>query len=217
MSRSEAPVYRLWNDGLGDHWASINLLAHLSMARGMPVRFMTENRFAARHAGILATLDLSRADLSPCSERTGASLDGFNVWATPYLPTKRRWGMLTARPFVCAHFEGLSSAAEKNPPVGDLDRIQAWADERGLPLYPLTRDLTIEKIVDLLAQCTLFIGVDSGMSHIAHSVGCPTYILEYRLPIVTCHRHKTYVRCDGARHFTEQADTWLGYTRFLRT
>lgn len=208
-------VYNLWNEGLGDHWASINLLAQMSIAQGRQVRFHSKPEHHSRHAQILIALEGGLARVLPQDEPGTADLDGFNVWATEYLPTKRRWYRSGVEPVVCTHFEGISAAADKNPPPADRQEIEAWAAARGLKTCALTGGMTLSEVIWRLATCTLFVGCDSGMSHIAHSVGCPTYLLEYRLPVVTCHRHKAYIRCDGAGHFTQQAANWLGYLQSL--
>lgn len=209
------PVYALWNEGLGDHWASINLLAQMSITRREPVEFQMSARFLERHGEILDLLDLGTARVLMTASQSDARLGGFDVWATEYLPTRRRWARSDRLDFICTHFAGVSSAADKNPPDHDQMQIREWAAKQGLPAVELGPHLSLTAIVDLLSRCTLFVGCDSGMSHIAHSVGCPTYLLEYKLPVVTCHRHKAYVLCRGAGHFTQQADTWMHYLRTL--
>lgn len=142
-------------------------------------------------------------------------LDGFDVWATQFYPTTRRWDEERVRPYICVHYDGVSSAADKNPPHTDVAAIERWAHQQGLGIVPLGLHNSLAAAVSQLATCALFAGCDSGFSHIAHSVGCPTYLLEYKLPVVTCHRHKNYVLCKGAGHFTQQADNWLHYLRTL--
>ena len=207
-------VYNLWNTGLGDHIASISLLAQMSIERCAPVSFATPN--VHRTLELLDLLDLGEAELDDRSSGGNTDLDGFNVWATEYLPAKARWRRSRRTRFICTHFEGLSAAADKNPPQGDIDQIGAWASQEGLGVVSLSHRITLARAAELLASCTLFVGCDSGMSHLAHTVACPTYLLEYQLPVVTCHRHKPYVLCKGAGHFTQQAANHLAYLRAIR-
>ncbi len=215
--------YRLWNDGLGDHWASLNLIARLGLQD--PVAYTHPSpALRERAEKILDLLDIpgqrmpvwhkAHAELTPVFD-----LDGFDVWATQYFPTKRQWSPdRQAYPFnfICAHFDGISSAADKNPPFSDRAHIALWAAQNRLSVMYLGDPAQpLDEVVGLLANCALFVGCDSGFSHIAHSVGAPTYLLEYKLPVVTCHRHKSYVLCKGAGHFTQQADNWLHYLRTL--
>lgn len=206
-------VYNLWNEGLGDHIASICLLAQLSIARQQPVSFAS--RRPNRVIDILDLLDLGKADLDDQTGDGNTDLSGFDVWATEYLPTKVRWHRPRATRYICTHFDGISSAEDKNPSPEEAAQIVDWACQRGLGVVALTQNMSLSRVVNLLSRCTLFVGCDSGMSHLAHCVGCPTYLLQYKLPVVTCHRHKAYVRCDGAGHFTQQGDNWLSYLKFL--
>ncbi len=202
-------VYALWNEGLGDHVASISLLAQMARARSL-IRFHSKPVHRRRHEELLKLL-VGADVLAPTDEPATEHLDGFNVWATEYLPTHARWSRCHAAPTICTHFEGISSAREKNPPPADVQQITEWAAKRGLRVSPLTGQMPLAEVVRRLATCSLFVGCDSGMSHLAHCVGTPTYLLEYGLPVVTCHRHKAYVRCDGAGHFIAQAANWMGY------
>ncbi len=217
-------IYRLWNDGLGDHWASLNLLAHMSVwANGREIGYTLDPLHVDRAREILAELNLPyaanlirHANPEPLDVK---SLDGFHVWSTPYFPTHKRWIDKKAERYVCTHFDGVSSAAEKNPSAQEQEAIIQWATRRGLCVINLGGKFRLELsgITDLLSRCALFVGCDSGMSHIAHSVSCPTYILEYGLPVVTCHRHKRYVLCKGAEHFKAQADNWMNWLEFMHS
>ena len=209
------PIYRLHNGGLGDHWASINLLHMLGLQRGEMVYFSSRGEHRQRHAEILGVLGIG--NVLPVDDEGDTPLDGFDVWATHYAPTLPLWSRhsQTQAPTLCYQFDGESAAADKNPGKSERDQILVWAATRGLTAIPLGRDNSIPEIVYRLANCTLFVGCDSGVSHIAHSVGCPTYLLEYNLPVVTYHRHKNYVLCKGAGHFTQQADNYLHYLRFI--
>lgn len=214
-----SPIYRLWNDGLGDHWASVNLLDHMARLRpaSQTICFThpdPEKRARARE--ILGLLHDSQVHGAALMCHTGApdsqvtDLDGFDVWATPYFRTKNHWTLSKMTPTICVHFDGLSAASDKNPSLDEQHQILTWAAARGLRVVVLgDPTMSLSWVVTHLATCALFVGCDSGMSHIAHSVGCPTYLLEYNLPVVTCHRNKNYVLCKGAGHFMQQGDNWL--------
>ena len=207
-------IYNLWNGGLGDHWASISLLARLSLHTGREISFSSQGEHEGRHREILTVLNLGKARLMRHLGPGNTALDGFNVWATEYFPTFSRWRDDKLRPFVCGHFAGVSAADDKNPSAEETHRIAAWCKSHGFELLILSGQTDLKLVVQLMSHCVLFVGCDSGMSHIAHSVGTPSYILQYRLPVVTCHRNKAYVQCNGAGHFMQQADNWVTYLRF---
>ncbi len=208
-------VYNLWHGGLGDHWASICLLGRMADAQRETITFVSRKEHFLRTRDILNLLDLGEARrwMAHAIGMGTADLNGFHVWACPYFPTFDRWTQSRVRGHACIHFDGLSSAADKNPPKEEAASIARWLIDQGLMVTPLTRDMSLAQIVGALSTCTLFVGCDSGMSHIAHSVGCPTYLLEYKLPVVTCHRHKAYVLCTGVGSFQHQASNWINYIR----
>ena len=43
--------------------------------------------------------------------------------------------------------------------------------------------MSLEESIWVIARARLFLGVCSGMSHVAHSVGVPTIVIEYRQPV----------------------------------
>jgi hypothetical protein len=214
-------TYTLLGAGLGDHWASLNAIAHLAAhtPAETDTRYtlhQTDNREALqwRAEQILSLLDIPRRPLMGTLGAPFLSLDGYDVWAGRYYPTKVRWLTERVTKTACTHFTGWSAAKDKNPPPTEQAQILSWIDGQGLDHVSLD-GIPLPDMIQALSRCALFVGCDSGPSHIAHSVGCPTFLLEYKLPVVTCHRHKNYVLCKGASHFQSQADNWLHYLHFI--
>ena len=54
---------------------------------------------------------------------------------------------------------------------------------------------TLSEIIQILSRSTLFVGIDSGMSHVAHSVGVPVFLKQYP-ELELCHPNKEYVAFD---------------------
>ncbi len=211
----KSPIYQLWNAGLGDHWASLCLLGRIGEAKKTAIRFHSAPEYHERHQQILDVLDIKTTMLIPEHDAPNTQLDGFDIWCAQYFPTRRVWKHQTIEPMVCYHFDGESSGMDKNPAAAEMMHILDWCARMKLEAVRLTGKLDIPHIVSLLSRCALFVGCDSGMSHIAHSVNCPSYILQYKLPVVTCHRHKPYVLCRGAGEFMGQATNWVRHLRFL--
>lgn len=217
----ESLTYVLHNSGLGDHWASLNAIAHLAAhaPAETDIRYtlhQTDSREALqwRAEQILSLLDIPCRPLMGTLGAEFLRLDGYDVWAGPYYPTKERWFTERVTKTACTHFSGWSAAKDKNPSPAEQAQILAWIDAQGLDHVSLD-GISLPDMIQALSRCALFVGCDSGPSHIAHSVGCPTFLLEYKLPVVTCHRHKTYVKCEGAEHFKPQANNLLQYLRFI--
>jgi Glycosyltransferase family 9 (heptosyltransferase) len=208
-------IYRNWNTGLGDTWATIQLLAqrrscedaYLStIQHGENLRPMQKEILAALDRGYFHT------SIHLVDEEPNTNLDGYAVWAALPLPTYVRW-----YPFgrtIAIQIDGVSTPELKNPPPQDVAAITAWAATNN-ELVHVGKHLGLRESIEAIARATFFVGCDSGMSHVAHSVGTPVYLLEYQLPVVTCHRHRAYVKCENVERFIAQAENYLTFRRFI--
>lgn len=203
-------IYTPHNSGLGDAIATINLLARKASVSG-PVQLARRDR-GALHDELFGVFHPTRILTAYGDGDT--LLSGFDCWAAPVWPTKTRWTEFQSHPFYTTQFDGISSP-EKNPSPEDIARIGASVP---LPGISLGKHTPIAVAVDLLANSAFFVGCDSGMSHLAHAVGTPTFILEYGLPIVTTHRNKPHIPCAGAGDFIDwKLPTWANYRKFIGT
>lgn len=204
-------IYRPYHFGLGDSWATVNLLERTGRAQEKTFKLATNSHgvdMADRLTEIVAELDASHVVL--VNEPPNAELDTFDVWAIPYLPTRQVWAFDPTLRTAAVQFDGISNAAGKNPPTSDVLKIMRYLDAAGFKVTPLGAHLSLRTCVHTLATSALFVGCDSGMAHVAHSVGVPTYMLEYSQPVVTCHRQKQYVLCrGGASEFEMHVERYL--------
>jgi hypothetical protein len=209
-ARSTAPlsfqeIWSPWRFNLGDHWQTVNYLITRSFIlreEQLLSRWQHGRDCSKRFKEILALIKGPERSCVTLVDAVGSrEPDGFDVWAAPSWPTHETWKPheLMNHDTVTYQFDGVSSAAEKNPPREDQTRMLA-AMERGLNVYSVKRlgsDSTLAQCVDEMRRSIVFVGCDSGMSHIAHAVGVPTIIVEYGLPIITCHRGKHFVHVRG--------------------
>lgn len=70
-----------------------------------------------------------------------------------------------------------------------LQQIKNW----GLEPVRLGGHISLGLAAEYLSTCQLFIGVDSGFSHLAHCVGTPVYLYERGIPTYQCHSLCQYV------------------------
>jgi hypothetical protein len=209
-------IYRNWNTGLGDTWATIQLLAQKQGPDDLLLSTIQHGeRLRVMQQEILNVLDQDHFtnEVVLVDEEPNTDLDGFAVWAALPLPTIERWRPLGRT--IAIQLDGHSTPELKNPPAADIMKIYAWADLHNFEMVFVGKSLGLRASVKALARATMFCGVDSGMSHVAHSVGVPTFVLEYQLPVVTCHRHRNYVLAKGADHFIAQAENYLTFRRFI--
>lgn len=212
-------IYRPWNFGFGDHWATCSFLRHIGRAAGRRQRLSTRSHgqdLGARLREIDAALAWQEwapelVDAAPTHE-----LDGFDVWACPPVPTHVRWAQDWRSRTVVCQFDGISAAADKNPPLAEQGRIVSWLAERGLIVLRLGKHLSVEVCVREAAQALAFVGCSSGMSCLAQSVGVPVYLYEHQLPVITCTRQKQHVIVRSADDFIAQARPYLDLCDRLR-
>jgi hypothetical protein len=206
------------NFAFGDQWATINLCLHRSLLRGETVRLHHRTAaMGALHREIVDVLDSpGKLELTP--EPFTRSLDGYSVWSTPYFPTQRRWSIAGEHRTVTIQVDGRSAASDKNPDAREQVRLAEVLRELvpDLEIVTLGDHLSVAECVEQAARSAFFLGVDSGMAHLCHSVGVPVFLLEYRLPVVTCHRGKSYRLCQGANDFREKLLRWRNYLRDSR-
>jgi hypothetical protein len=190
--------YGWFGVGLGDTWATVNALLHESVRTGTSVAVAPESPdHRALIEKILALLDSPGSlQLTPWPPTQEVPWAPRWTDSAPYFPTKQRWR--GDKPWVAVQFDGRSSSWLKNPPPADLERLQSWAP--GYEFKPVGAPLTLDETVDTLIHARLFLGSCSGCSHVAHSVGIPTVIIEYDMPITPWHGRNRYQLARGTDH-----------------
>jgi hypothetical protein len=206
-------VYAPWHGNLGDQIATINLLLHRQVH--IPCLLHSPPHLRLMHLEILTELGVRYDKLLTDAPAT-AELNGFDVWATPYFPALKQWDADESHEYCAYHFAGTSTPELKNPPPHEERLLLAALWASGFKPIPLGLPYTIAQQVDILAHSAFCLAVDSGPSHLAHMTGTPLFLLQYQLPVVTCHRGKEYILCEGfedwARH---KGPTWADCQRFI--
>lgn len=193
-------VWAPWRFNLGDHWATINYLITRSWLLKEEIllsRYQHGQDFKTRFEEILNLLDAPKGAKVVIVDYPGThEPEGEDVWTSPYWPTKVRWA--PGRRFYGTYqFDGISSAKDKNPYREDEVDIVETIHDLGLSPLRLGKHLSLWECATALSNSGCFVGCDSGMSHLAHSVGVPMYLVEYKLPIITAHRNKHFIHCRG--------------------
>lgn len=188
-------VYGCWGDHLGDAWAYSSYCA----TRGLIPTCMTK-------AG---SIEQKLIEIQPLlGITTGFShmkpelyIDEFDAWRMPYRPTVRKWSPNHKRT-VAIQFDGRLHADIKNPPPEIVDYIRNYLLQNDYTPISVGGAYSLAGCVSILAEAEMFIGVDSGMSHVAHSVGVPCVIVQNRLDVRPYHTNKEYklLQCCDVRH-----------------
>jgi len=199
--QSVTPVWAPWRFNLGDHWQTVNYLITRSFVlreEQLLSRYQHGKDYGERLHEILSLINApERSKVTIVDEPGTHEPDGFDVWAAPSWPAKQQWLPSFAERSVTYQFDGISSAESKNPPADDVLVLLREIELHCHSSVALGKDLTLAGCVHALMRSSLFVGCDSGMSHLAHAVGTPMIIIEYGLPVITCHRGKHFELARG--------------------
>lgn len=173
---------------LGDCWAFVNMLCDISIRSGREV--LCSTYVCGRHGEgihkslsvkdklleIMSVLDMGDADIRLVDRGATVFTPDVTCFKHPYRPTKRRW----AGGNLIVH--QLSNNQQPEQCIRCLlphrrDVIMDWISRRenarlGLPL-------SMGESIRLASRAALFVGIDSGMSHVCHSVGVPVIIYDW--------------------------------------
>jgi len=181
------PIWHCVGSGFGDLWASLSWCLRRSLANNKPVQMSFWSGTNGRHNDRDRLLEmLHEMNVGACRVSLVDSLDstciGYECWGAEYLPTRIRWQDHTHAPCTLAYqLDGVSSAHLKNPSEKDILDFTAWAQVQGLTLIPIGKPSTIRECALAIATAESFVGVCSGMSVLALSVGAPVQVVEYGL------------------------------------
>ena len=200
-------VYSVCGGGLGDCWASVNYMLGMSEAIRDSVYLSDHYDHNRKRKEVgsklkeILPLFSSIGKVIVTGEDSGVDccLSWLDVYPVPYLPTKVRW-VTNKSKTVCYQFDKKSHMSGRIPKE-DEQLVLDTLCEMGFVPVKLGREQTIEEAVALLAACEFFVGLDSGFTHVAHSVGVPVYMIRSERPMVdiqTIYRYKEYILCHTA-------------------
>lgn len=207
-------IYQLHNSNLGDHWTSYCLMAFLGKRHKQQYSLGVRNVGEDYTKRLEEIAGLFREQLySPIliDAEGQEKVDAWLNWAYPAIPVdfRYRWDSSHIEKTVCYQFDGISSAEDKNPPPALAYAIKVFFKSQGFRLVRLGGHLSLGEAVTYLSRCSLFVGCDSGFSHIAHSVGCPVYMYEGNLPFWHVHRLKQMDTFKNIEELAMRTEKWL--------
>jgi len=121
---------------------------------------------------------------------------GGSCWGTAVRPCLVKQAARPTRS-VSYQLDGRSSAHIKNAPASESVQLFNWADSAQVSMVRVGLPLSVKECADVIAQSTAFVGVCSGMSMLALSVGVPVFILEYDLKIDWWYGQNRFIKCPG--------------------
>jgi hypothetical protein len=200
---SGSQVFQLRAHHLGDHWAATCFLLFESELIGSPVRIQKtgicdgETWDVEPFVRRIATLIDSEGCLA-FTDESGEGIDYWSMWRRS-LPTRVQW-----RPggqHVCVQLTGRWSSSQKDCSAEDIDLLYGGLTDLDLSIVQLGLPMSLEDGVEMLATCRFFVGIDSGYMHVAHSIGCPRYLVRNKMPYIDAvHGGRTWTSCDNLRN-----------------
>ena len=177
---------------LGDAWLDTQYALRMSMKHGQPWPIVWNESPPAPawmhakyqfHLRIAEMLECGGSlSIAPTHNHWMGSWRDYHTPAgrwnngDPYVPTRPpyRWDGGSGG-YVCYQIESLCQA--KATPADDIPKLIGWDSSRAFVRVGLP--LSLETSSELMARCSLFIGLCSGFGHVSHSVGCPRVLIEY--------------------------------------
>ncbi len=200
--------------GFGDLFVAVNFCAHQSLKTRSPA-FISErggiyhdHDHRARLQEIIAVMDFP----SGCSVEVVPDLPNAQThgepWGYRYFPTRVQWRREDRLwSSISFQFDGRSSAHLKNPPAEDVAAFESWAAAHAVSPHYVGLPSTVAECIEILASSRLFVGANSGMSHLALSVGVPTFVVEYGVKIDWWYGPNPVRKCLGMQDFFQKVMT----------
>lgn len=189
----------------GDIWAVVNNALRIGELNNADVILKTK-----RHRVKLADMVLDRiicpvrVTVKPFDKEGGRRLR--DIFHCNYFPTKVQWKPGRYRQ-ICYQFDGRWNGDLKNPPPGDADKILNAIS--GVKKVRLGLPMELDEIIKTASKSDLFLGIDSGMAHLCHSVGIPMFLVEYKWLLENGHKGKTFTKCNGTDDAIEKVNVFL--------
>lgn len=177
--------------GFGDRWAAVNYI----LQQGQTNYFSVQCPQALQARRILRALRTDSVLLpSPLPPNARPAI--CEAFSRPWLQTRVAWSPQVDPRLVTFQFDGRSFADRKNLTPQEEQFLQIILLNLGYRLENVGGMRPLRNIIRLLARSTFFVGVCSGVSHIARSVGTPSFVISNRLAY---HRELRYTYRHGAK------------------
>ena len=174
IAQSPNRIYECPNRTLGDVWA----FASYVMRKNAVATVSRHSAAGDMKQKIKECMPLFDTSNKICivDNKPNIRLGYYTIWQNSYLKTKKLWSQNSSKT-VCYQFDGISWSETKNISHNDSQSIIDFLKNIGYNVIRLGSHMSIKECVDILAKSEIFVGVDSGMSHIGHSVGTPVCIV----------------------------------------
>lgn len=171
--------------GFGDSWMCVNHLLRKSEDVGKPVLLSSVGEgWRSEKASLymrLARCLMTTGQINVVERTHTKELEYLEPFGSPYFPTKYRWND-TPSNIISYQFDGVWNATNKNMTTDEENDVLRCCHCLGLRTVNVGGKTTIEYKIDVMSAARFHVGVESGMAHVAISVGVPCYIILNKVP-----------------------------------
>lgn len=174
-------IYRVYGQALGDCWLSLNYLINLALQEKETLKV---SYWYLNHSKKIRRVDNKLKEILPLFkhanliqlgewEPTEWKIPWQNLSKYPLTPTIVSWSKNNSKK-ICYQFDAKSKKGQSFPSK-DIENELLKQIGQNYELIKLGFHQTLRQCVEELANCEIFVGVDSGMAHMAASVGTPLF------------------------------------------
>lgn len=163
--------------GLGDSWSIVSYLLKL------PIEIITCSRWCGTGNDLVDIIPLitSLLDTSKTFNIVDVKTKTFpnllDCYKSNYCSSKEKWVGSNSN-MICYQFDGLSDSKRKNLLPQDEIRLLKFLLDLGYTTVNIGGHKPLSQVIHTMANSAAFIGVPSGMSHVASSIiGLPNIII----------------------------------------
>jgi hypothetical protein len=172
---------------LGDRWAHLNRIIKLSKDGNGYIYFDNKNEDEINKLYKLWNLINTDVKLNIIYKQhvNIPQADGVVEFPFPYYQTKKQWVSDSKKEYdICFQIKTNQESAEwlpiKNFTQKNLDDFKSKiAKKYKIIELGADKNLPIEEEIDIMLKSKVFVGISSGLTHIAHSVGIPVFLKKF--------------------------------------
>lgn len=203
----------MWSYHLGDIWAATCFAIRQAEKTGRVGDLWASPRQVPAVEEVISLLDTTVRINIHSSPNTNylRPIVWTEAFACQYVPTKIKWKNEKSK-IICYQFDPGSRADSKKCDPRALCLLWRMADQLNYRMVDVGHHCPIPSAIHLLSIAEAFIGVPSGLSHIALSVGTPVHILLNHMSgdslLGTAYKDKPVVMYRDAKALCERSD-WI--------
>ncbi|HEX7378940.1 MAG TPA: hypothetical protein VF278_17600 [Pirellulales bacterium] len=182
-------IHQLTSPALGDAWGTLNRCLEIALELSEPVGISRWWQYAgvrhdvtAKLREFMPLLPLEGKVVATAEMADQPHFDYGEALQSHRFPTNPIWRPSYSR-VVCHQFDSRSQAHLATPTADQLRRFHDRLREREFEPVDLGHDRPLADCVPQLAACHAYVGLCSGMSQVAISVGAPLHVVRNEVPL----------------------------------